>query len=62
VRKRHQNVVSWIESSRTGLRTKSAQRLADAALAMTSQQWHEAVMRRPSPDESASSHPDDRTG
>jgi putative hydrolase of HD superfamily len=41
----HQNVGGWIESSRTNLRTKSAQRLADAAVAMSSQEWHNAIMR-----------------
>lgn len=40
----HQNVGGWIESSRAKLRTKSAQRLADAAVAMSSQEWHNAVM------------------
>jgi putative hydrolase of HD superfamily len=43
----HQNVAGWIESSRTGLRTKAAGQLADAAVAMTSQQWHDTVMNRP---------------
>lgn len=43
----HQNVTGWIESSRTKLRTKSAGRLADAAVAMTSQEWHNTVMSRP---------------
>jgi putative hydrolase of HD superfamily len=43
----HQNVGGWIESSRTRLRTKSAERLADTAVAMTSQEWHNTVMRRP---------------
>lgn len=43
----HQNVGGWIESSRTKLRTKSAERLADTAVAMTSQEWHNTVMRRP---------------
>lgn len=42
----HRNVGGWIESSRTKLRTKSAERLADAAVAMTSQQWHNTVMGR----------------
>jgi len=42
----HQNVAGWIESSRTRLRTKSAERLADTAVAMTSQEWHNTVMRR----------------
>lgn len=41
----HQNVGGWIESSRAKLRTKSAQRLADAAVAMSSQEWHNAIMR-----------------
>lgn len=41
----HQNVGGWIESSRSKLRTKSAQRLADAAVAMSSQEWHNAIMR-----------------
>jgi putative hydrolase of HD superfamily len=36
----HQNVGGWIAASRTRLRTKSAERLADAAVAMTSQEWH----------------------
>jgi putative hydrolase of HD superfamily len=43
----YRNVQGWIESSRTKLRTKSAERLADAAVAMTSQQWHDAEMDRP---------------
>jgi putative hydrolase of HD superfamily len=43
----HQNVGGWIESSRARLRTKSAEQLADAAVAMTSQQWHNTVMSRP---------------
>ena len=43
----HQNVAGWIETSRTRLRTKTAQRLADAAIAMTSQDWHNAVMNQP---------------
>jgi putative hydrolases of HD superfamily len=42
----YKNVTGWIESSRTRLRTKSAERLADAAAAMTSQDWHNTVMRR----------------
>ncbi|GAA2057685.1 HD domain-containing protein [Catenulispora yoronensis] len=41
----HQNVGGWIESSRVKLRTKSAQQLADAAVAMSSQEWHNAIMR-----------------
>lgn len=43
----HQNVGPWIESSRARLRTKSAERLADAAVAMTSQEWHNTVIRQP---------------
>lgn len=43
----HQNVDGWIQASRTRLRTKSAERLADAAVAMTSQDWHNTVMSRP---------------
>lgn len=43
----HRNVGGWIQTSRTGLRTKSAGRLADAAVAMTSQDWHNTVMNRP---------------
>jgi len=43
----HQNVGRWIEASRTRLRTKSAERLADAAVAMTSQEWHNTVMNQP---------------
>ena len=42
----HQNVGGWIQASRTRLRTKSAERLADAAVAMTSQDWHNTVMSR----------------
>lgn len=41
----YQNVGGWIETSRQKLRTKSAQRLADAAVAMSSQEWHNAIMR-----------------
>jgi len=44
----YQNVGGWIESSRTKLRTKSAKLLADAAVAMSSQEWHNAIMRAPS--------------
>jgi putative hydrolases of HD superfamily len=40
----HQNVGGWIDSSRTNLRTKAAERLADAAIAMTSQQWHNTAI------------------
>ncbi len=40
----HQNVDGWIQTSRTNLHTKSAERLADAAVAMTSQDWHNTVM------------------
>jgi putative hydrolase of HD superfamily len=36
----YQNVDGWIQSSRTKLHTTSAERLADAAVAMTSQEWH----------------------
>jgi putative hydrolase of HD superfamily len=43
----HQNVGGWIQASRTRLQTKSAERLADAAVAMTSQDWHNTVMSRP---------------
>jgi putative hydrolase of HD superfamily len=43
----HHNVAGWIESSRTGLKTKAAGQLADAAIAMTSQQWHNTVMGSP---------------
>jgi putative hydrolases of HD superfamily len=43
----HRNVAGWIDSSRTGLRTKAAARLADAAIAMTSQQWHNTAMSKP---------------
>ncbi len=43
----HMNVGRWIDSSRTKLRTKSAQRLADAAVAMCSQQWHNTIMDQP---------------
>ncbi|WP_194921593.1 HD domain-containing protein [Catenulispora rubra] len=41
----YQNVDGWIESSRKKLRTKSAKLLADAAVAMSSQEWHNAIMR-----------------
>jgi putative hydrolase of HD superfamily len=41
----HQNVAGWIDSSRKKLRTKSAERLADSAVAMSSQEWHNAIMR-----------------
>jgi putative hydrolase of HD superfamily len=44
----HQNVDGWIQSSRTNLQTKSAERLADAAVAMTSQDWHNTVMSQTS--------------
>jgi putative hydrolase of HD superfamily len=43
----HQNVAGWIASSRTGLRTKAAEQLADTAVAMTSQDWHDAAMSKP---------------
>jgi putative hydrolase of HD superfamily len=43
----HQNVGGWIASSRTGLRTKAAERVADAAITMTSQQWHNTAMNKP---------------
>jgi putative hydrolase of HD superfamily len=43
----YQNVGGWIESSRARLRTKSARLLADAAVGMTSQDWHNAVMSQP---------------
>lgn len=42
----HQNVAGWIESSRASLKTKTAAQLADAAIAMTSQQWHQTVMNK----------------
>ncbi|MBS2531604.1 HD domain-containing protein [Catenulispora sp. NF23] len=40
----YSNVTRWIESSRQKLRTKAAERLADAAVAMSSQQWHDTIM------------------
>lgn len=40
------NVGGWIESSRKKLKTKSAQLLADAAVAMSSQEWHNTIMSR----------------
>jgi putative hydrolase of HD superfamily len=43
----HQNVTGWIDSSRKKLRTKAAEKLADAAIAMTSQQWHNTAMSTP---------------
>lgn len=42
----HRNVGDWIRNSRAKLRTKSAVHLADAAVAMTSQAWHDEVMNR----------------
>lgn len=45
----HQNVVGWIESSRKNLITGSAQRLADVAVAMSSQDWHRAVIKHRAP-------------
>lgn len=45
----HQNVTGWIDSSRAKLVTKSAQRIADAAVTMSSQDWHRAALtQRPS--------------
>jgi putative hydrolase of HD superfamily len=41
----HANVGGWIEASRAKLRTKSAQRLADIAESMSSQNWHNEAMR-----------------
>ena len=41
------NVEGWIDSSRKGLRTKAAEKLAEAALVMTSQQWHNTAMSKP---------------
>lgn len=41
------NVASWIENSRKKLRTKSAERLADAAVGMSSQEWLHAILRTP---------------
>lgn len=40
----HANVGGWIEASRAKLRTKSAQRLADIAESMSSQDWHNEAM------------------
>lgn len=40
----HANVAEWIESSRSKLRTKSAQQLADVAVNMSSQDWHREAM------------------
>lgn len=42
----HQNVTGWIESSRAKLVTKSAQRLADVAVTMSSQGWHRAALEQ----------------
>jgi putative hydrolases of HD superfamily len=44
----YKNVGGWIESSRKKLRTRSAKLLADAAVAMSSQEWHNTIMRTPS--------------
>lgn len=44
----HKYVDGWIQSSRTNLHTKSAERLADAAVAMTSQEWHNTAMSQTS--------------
>jgi putative hydrolase of HD superfamily len=44
------NVGGWIESSSSGLRTESAKKLAEAATTMTSQDWHNYVMRHPATD------------
>ena len=41
------NVTGWIESSRAKLRTRSAQALADVAVKMSSQQWHDVAMHKP---------------
>lgn len=45
----HQNVTGWIESSRTKLITKSAQKLADVAVTMSSQDWHRAALEQRPP-------------
>ncbi|MBS2966588.1 HD domain-containing protein [Actinocrinis puniceicyclus] len=42
----HRNVAGWIESSRTKLNTKSAQRIADVAVTMSSQDWHRAALEQ----------------
>ena len=42
----HRNVTGWIESSRARLVTKSAQRLADVAVTMSSQDWHRAALEQ----------------
>ena len=45
----HANVGGWIEASRAKLRTKSAQRLADIAESISSQDWHNEAMQLPRP-------------
>jgi putative hydrolase of HD superfamily len=45
----HQNVAGWIETSRARLTTKSAQRLADVAMTMSSQDWHRAALEQRAP-------------
>ncbi|MGI5338111.1 HD domain-containing protein [Streptomyces sp. CA-181903] len=41
----YQNVQNWIDTSRSRLKTASAQSLAEAALRMTSVQWQETYLR-----------------
>ena len=38
-RQGHQGVQEWIDSSRSGLKTASAQRIADAAIGLTGLEW-----------------------
>jgi putative hydrolases of HD superfamily len=40
----HRNVEGWIESNRAALVTLSAQRIADVAVTMSSQDWHNAAL------------------
>jgi hypothetical protein len=44
---RNQSTKKPMRPSRTKLRTKAAEKLADAAIAMTSQQWHNTAMSTP---------------
>ncbi|WP_423465359.1 hypothetical protein ACO229_03155 [Promicromonospora sp. MS192] len=37
----HQHVQKWIDSSRAGIRTAFAARVADAALAGSTMAWHD---------------------
>jgi putative hydrolases of HD superfamily len=45
----YRNVAGWIETSRSKLVTASARRLADVAVAMSSQEWHRAAIEQRAP-------------